>query len=116
MSFTWQSVGHAFASLFKDVVTVSKKVATVLGNVKGEEQLIESLSGLVNPKAVQLEQIAFGALGELVAAVKATEDAASANGISVAFDAAVVTEVKKIIAHFPDVVKQVEAVFGKKAA
>ena len=113
MAFTWQSAGHAFASLLKDVVTVSKKVVTVLGGLQNEEQVIESLTSLVSPQAAAVEQIAFGALGELVAAVQSTETAASANGVNVAFDASVVAEVKKLITEFPEVVAQVEAAFGK---
>jgi hypothetical protein len=113
MAFTWQSAGHAFASLFKDVVTISKKVIDALGTVQNEETLVESLTGLVSPQAVAIEQIAFGALGELVAAVNATETAASANGINVSFDASVVAEVKKLIADSPAVLTQVEAVFKK---
>jgi hypothetical protein len=113
MAFTWQSAGHAFASLFKDVVTVSKKVVVALGGLQGEAALIESLTSLVSPQAAAVEQIAFGALGELVAAVKATEAAAGANGINVSFDASVVVEVRKIITDFPTVVAQVEAAFGK---
>ena len=113
MAFTWQSAGHAFASLLKDVVTVSKKVVTVLGGLQNEEKLIESLTSLVNPQAAAVEQIAFGALGELVAAVQATETAAGTNGVNVAFDASVVAEVKKLIAEFPEVIAQVEAAFGK---
>lgn len=114
MSFTWQSAGHAFASLFKDVVSVSKKVITVLGGVQNEEKLIESLTSLVSPQAAAIEQIAFGALGELVAAVKSVDDAAGANGINVSFDASVVAEVKKLITDFPQIIAQVEAAFGKK--
>ena len=83
MAFTWQSAGHAFASLFKDVVTVSKKVVTALGGLQKEATVIESLTSLVSPQAAAVEQIAFGALGELVAAVQATETAAGANGINV---------------------------------
>ena len=113
MAFTWQSAGHAFASLFKDVVTVSKKVVTALSAVQGEAQLIESLTSLVSPQASAAEQIAFGALGELVAAVKATETAAGANGVNVSFDASVVAEVRKLLVDFPEIVSQVEAAFGK---
>ena len=113
MAFTWQSAGHAFASLVKDVVTVSKKVITALSGLQNEEKLIESLTSLVSPQAAAVEQIAFGALGALVAAVQATETAAAANGINVAFDAAVVAEVKKLIADFPEIVAQVEAAFDK---
>jgi len=113
MAFTWQSAGHAFASLFKDVVTVSKKVITALSDLQNEEKLIESLTSLVSPQAAAVEQIAFGALGALVAAVQATETAAAANGINVAFDASVVAEVKKLVADFPEIVAQVEAAFAK---
>jgi hypothetical protein len=113
MAFTWQSAGHAFASLFKDVVTVSKKVITAISDLQNEEKLIESLTSLVSPQAAAVEQIAFGALGALVAAVQATETAAAANGINVAFDASVVAEVKKLLADFPEIVAQVEAAFAK---
>ena len=114
MAFTWQSAGHAFASLFKDVVTVSKKVVTALGGLQGEATVIESLTSLVSPQAAAVEQIAFGALGELVAAVQATETGAAANGVNITFDASVVAEVKKLLTDFPQVVAQVEAAFGKK--
>ena len=114
MAFTWQSAGHAFASLFKDVVTVSKKVVTAIGGLQGEATVIESLTSLVSPQAAAVEQIAFGALGQLVAAVQATETAASANGVNITFDASVVAEVKKLLTEFPQVVAQVEAAFGKK--
>src|SRR5271170_341002 len=113
MAFTWQSAGHAFASLFKDVVTVSKKVVIALGDLKNEATLIESLTSLVSPQAAAVEQIAFGALGELVAAVQSTETAASANGLNVTFDASVIAEVRKLITDFPEVLAQVEAAFGK---
>jgi hypothetical protein len=111
MAFTWQSAGHAFASLFKDVVTVSKKVVSVIDSLHDEQKLIESLTSLVSPQTAAIEQIAFGALGALVAAVQAAETAATASGVSVTFDASVVTEVKKLIADFPEVVAQVEAAF-----
>jgi hypothetical protein len=52
-------------------------------------------------------------LGELVAAVQATETAAGANGVNVPFDASVIAEVRKLIADFPEVVTEVEAAFGK---
>jgi hypothetical protein len=114
MAFTWQSAGHAFASLFKDVVTVSKKVVIVLGGLQKESQLIESLTSLVSPQAAAVEQIAFGALGELIAAVHSTETAAGANGINVSFDASVIVEVRKLITDFPEVIAQVEAAFKIK--
>jgi hypothetical protein len=113
MAFTWQSAGHAFASLFKDVVTVSKKVVVALGGLQNEAHLIEVLTSLVSPQAAAVEQIAFGALGELIAAVQATETAAGANGINVSFDASVIVEVRKLITDFPQIIAQVEAAFGK---
>jgi hypothetical protein len=113
MAFTWQSAGHAFASLFKDVVTVSKLVVSALGGIQNEAKLIESLTSLVSPQAAAVEQIAFGALGELIAAVQATETAAGANGVNVSFDASVVTEIRALLKDFPEILIQVEAAFGK---
>ena len=115
MSFTWQSIGHAFASLFKDVVTVSKKVEIVLSDVQAEAPIIEALTTLVSPGAAAVEQIAFGALGALVAAVHGVDAAAGANGINVSFDATVVAEIKALILQFPQILAQVEAAFPKKA-
>src|SRR6201999_320291 len=51
MAFTWQSAGHAFASMFKEVVTVSKKVVVAMGGLQNEAQVIESLTSLVSPQA-----------------------------------------------------------------
>ena len=75
--------------------------------------MIESLTSLVSPQAAAVEQIAFGALGELLAAVQATETAAGANGVNVSFDASVVAEVRALIKGFPEILTQVEAAFGK---
>ena len=102
MAFTWQSAGHAFASLFKDVVTVSKKVIVALGGLQNEETLIESLTSLVSPQAAAVEQIAFGALGELVAAVQATETAAGATASMLPLTLLLSTEVRKLIVDFPE--------------
>jgi methyl-accepting chemotaxis protein len=113
MAFTWHSAGHAFASLLREVVSVSKKVTATLRGLQENEKLIESLTSLVSPQAAAIEQIAFGALGELVAAVQATEAATAANGVNVSFDASVVAEVRKLMVAFPDVLNQVEAIFGK---
>jgi hypothetical protein len=112
MAFTWQSAGHAFASLFKEVVTVSKKVVITLDTLEKAAPAIEALTTLVNPQAAVVEQIAFGALGELIAAVEATETAADANGVNVSFDLSVVQEVRKLVATFPNITAQVEAAFG----
>src|ERR1700721_701567 len=114
MAFTWQSAGHAFASLFKDVVTVSKKVVTAIGGLQGEATVIESLTSLVSPQAAAVEQIAFGARGELVAAVQATEAAAAANGVNITFDASVVAEVKKLLTEFPQVLEIGRASWGER--
>ncbi len=114
MGFTWQSAGHAFASLFKEVVKVSQKVSGVLGDIQKEEAVVTALTSLVSPQAAAVEQIAFGALGALVAAVHATESAADADGLNVAFDAAVIHEVRALLLAFPHVLAQIEAAFGKK--
>ena len=116
MSFTWQSAGHAFASLFKDIFNVSKKVEVVLADVQQEAPVIEALTSLVSPQAAMVEQLAFGALGMLVAAVNDVGTAATADGINVSFDASVVAEIKQLIVDFPQIVQEVEAVFPSKSA
>jgi hypothetical protein len=71
MAFTWQSAGHAFASLFKDVVTVSKKVVIALGGLQNESQLIESLTSLVSPQAAAEVRKLIADFPEVVAQVEA---------------------------------------------
>lgn len=114
MAFTWQSIPHAFASLFKDIVTVSRKAQVVLADIQKDAPMIEALTGLVSPQAAIIEQIAFGSLGALIAAVHGTETAASANGLNVAYDASVIAEIRALIVAFPAIVTQVEAIFPKK--
>jgi len=113
MGFTWQSPAHAFASLLKGVVTVSKKVATALQDVEDEAPKIEAVTSLISPQVGAIEQIAFGALGTLIAAVHSGGEAAGANGLNVSFDESVIAEVKELIAEFPEIIAEVEAVFGK---
>jgi hypothetical protein len=109
LSFTWHSAGHAFASLFKDVVTVTRGVTNVREKVKAHAGLIEELSGLVNPQAANVEQLAFGALGLLMQ--YAAEPSAGTHGLNVYFDAETVAEAKALLAKFPEIVSQVKAVF-----
>ncbi len=115
MAFTWQSAANAFASLFKEIVTVSRKVVTVMSGIENEAALVEQLTELVSPQAAAVEQIAFGALGELIAAVNLLDATAAAGttGVTVNFDASVVAEVTQLIALFPQVVAQVETAFAK---
>jgi hypothetical protein len=107
--FSWQSAGHAFASLFHDVVVGSRKVETVLQFVQKDQSEIEAVTGLIDPGAAVIERIAFGALGELVGAVHSVGLAAAVNGVNITFDAAAVAEIKNLIAQYPQIVKQVEA-------
>lgn len=109
MSFGWLTVGHAFASLFHEVVVGSKKVETVLQYVQKDQAEIEAVTGLIDPGAVLIERIAFGALGEVVGAVHSVGQAAAVNGVNITLDAAAVAEIKNLIALYPQIVKQVEA-------
>jgi hypothetical protein len=113
MSFTWQTAGHAFASLFRDVVVVSKKAEAVLQVVEKNEAAIVAITSLIDPGAAVIEQIAFGALGELVGAVHATGAAAGANGLNIMLDASMVADIRALIAEYPQIAKQVEAAIKK---
>jgi hypothetical protein len=109
MSFTWQTMPHAFSSLFHDVVVGARKVETVLQYVQKNQAEIEAITGLIDPGAALIEQIAFGALGEVVGAVHSVGQAAAVNGVNLTLDATAVADIKNLIALYPQIVKQVEA-------
>lgn len=74
--------------------TDAVKVAAFLENNQTEITALANLGGSGTAKATQT---GLSVLNTVITAVKGTSDAASANGLSVSFDAAAIAEVKAVI-------------------
>lgn len=119
MALTWSSIGHVFASGFKDVVTGAKAVEAFIAKIDtpANQTEIEALTALIpgiGTQAAAAERLAFAALGEFAAAVNSADAAAQQNGLNVTLDAAFVAEIKALMAEFPALVAQAVAAFAKK--
>lgn len=119
MSLTWSSIGHAFASSFSAVVRGSKYLEDALVKVEGSEKKVEQLSALIpgyGPAVVEVEQVAYAGLGMLVGALHYGGAAFEQNLLNNGADTDAIAQVKAMVAKYPSLVADVEAVFGKPNA
>lgn len=97
------------ATLETDVLSIASKVKAGLEAAEGDAVKVASflennsteisaLANLAGPGAAAATQTGLGVLNTVITAVKGAGDAASANGLSVSFDAAAIAEVKAVIA------------------
>ena len=99
--FGFDSVGHFFASVLRDLQKASLFAEKVGVAAQTHEGTIEAITGLIpgaGSQAVVLERAAFSALGLVIAAVEATGTAASENGLSVTLDQAAVNAFRQLLA------------------
>jgi hypothetical protein len=96
----FQNIEHVFASAAQDTVKAAKfveqHVLPVLQKAKGNEALVEEITGLVSPQAANIERVAFAGLGVLIKAILDAEAAGNAGGVNVSLDAALVADLKAI--------------------
>lgn len=96
------TVEHALAKAAQDIVTAAKFVAQtvvpVLQKAKTDEATIEAVTGLVSPAAVNIERAAFALLGVVIKALGDGSQAVLAGGLNVQLDAALVADIKAIMA------------------
>jgi hypothetical protein len=96
------------AVLETDIVDIAKKIKTGLQEAEGDAVKlasflennsgeIEALAAVAGPAAAGATDVGLGLLNTAIIAVKASGDAASANGISVSFDAAAVAKIKAVV-------------------
>jgi hypothetical protein len=109
MSFSFSSIGHFFAAMASDIVHGARAAGSVLAKVEKAEPTVEAITGLVFPQAVELERGAFAILGLAASAVQSAGDAASANGVNVTLDAALVADIKAIIPALEQYAKSIGA-------
>jgi hypothetical protein len=97
------------ATLETDVLKIAKTIKAGLEAAEGDaikvasfvetnSAEITSLASLAGPGASTVTNVALGLLNTVITAVKGAGDAGSANGLSVSLDAAVIAEVKAVIA------------------
>jgi hypothetical protein len=118
MALGFGSIGHFFAAAFHDIIVGAKAVEKAGAALAKNQQLVEDLTTLIpgyGPGAASLERIAFGVFGEVVGVAHDVDAAATANGIDVHLDAAMVADIKALVAQFPDVIAQAKAAFPAKA-
>ena len=96
------TVEHALASAAQEVVKTARFVANtvlpLLRNAKTAETTIETVTGLVSPAAVNIERAAFALLGLAIKALGDGSQAVLAGGVNLQLDAALVADIKSIMA------------------
>ena len=97
--FTIQKAEHALSSVAHDIVRVARAVAPVLQKVQAQESNVEALTGLVDPRAVDIERAAFAVLGKACVAITDAGSAGAANGLKLQLDGQEITDLKAIAAH-----------------
>jgi len=92
---------HAFATAAKDLVSAAKFVQShvlpVLEKAGSQAATIEAITGLVSPAAVNVERVAFAALGSIIKTIQDAGQAAAGGGLNIQLDAALVADIKSII-------------------
>lgn len=94
-------MGHFFSAVLKDIHIGAQAVEKAIPAIQKQEPLIEGLTAVLLPlgvgtTAVTIERAAFSALGAIAAAVHSLDDAAVANGVNIALDAATVKDFKAL--------------------
>lgn len=97
MSFSFQSLGHFFAYAAQEIVRGAKAIESVLVRIQAHEQVIEQITGLINPQAVLIERAAFAMLGKVMHAVHDAGEAAMADGLNIVLDAQTIADVRALI-------------------
>jgi hypothetical protein len=98
MAITFKSVGHFFATVYKDVVSELPKVEATKATV---ETVTESVPG--GSAVVPLEDLGYAVLGELSAILNAGGDAAKAKLADAGMDVTVVNDVEALLKSVPQI-------------
>lgn len=101
--FSFSSVQHFAASAISDLHKVLKFIEKEAPVVVGTEPLVEGVTAIALGAAspvVTIERAAFAALGHIVVAVQAADDAAAVHGVSLTLDSEAVVAFKELIAEF----------------
>jgi hypothetical protein len=92
---------HAIASAAQKLVSegklIEQKVLPALQKASASATVIEGITSLVDPAAVNVERAAYAGLGVIIKAIQDAEAAGASGGVNLTLDAAFVADVKSII-------------------
>jgi hypothetical protein len=101
---TLTSIGHAYTYALEKIHSGLQAVEKVIPAVQKDATIVEGITALIPgagaQTAVAIERVAFGVLGDVAAAVNATDQATLAKGVSVTLDSGVAAAVKTLISDF----------------
>ena len=108
MAFGFASVQHwaatAFSDLHKVLTFVEKQAPKVLATESVVEGVTAVVLGPASP-AITIERAAFSALGTIIVATHAADDATAAKGVNIVLGAAAVAAYKSLVVQFKDELK-----------
>jgi hypothetical protein len=95
------SVEHVFAAAITDARKAAKviqqTILPALQTVHADASTIEAISGLIDPRLVNVERAADAVLGLVIKAITDAGSAQAAGGVNITLDAALVADIKSII-------------------
>lgn len=118
MSFSFSSIGHAFATGLSEVVkgeqAVQKFIASI--NTPANQATVEALTALVptyGSAAVVAERAVFAVAGEVASALKDFDAASVEKLVNAGLDKTVLTDFQSLIKGMPSLFSGVKTVVGK---
>ena len=104
MSNFVNSLKHGLAVVVHDAVKVknaiTQSVLPAIQKLEKSESTVEAITALIDPNAVNAERVAYALLGHVGEVLTAANAAADANGTNIALDAALVADIKAVLAPF----------------
>lgn len=95
------TLSHAYAVAISDIKKVATFVETkalpVLQAVKADAPTVEAVTALVCPQLANIERVGEAVLGVVIQAIEDATSAATAGGLNVSLDAALVADIKAIL-------------------
>ncbi len=95
------TVDHVYALAISDAKKVAKfiqgEVLPALKSVHAEAPSIDAVTALVSPQLANIERVGDAVLGSVIKAIEDAGAAATAGGLSVTLDAALVADIKAIL-------------------
>lgn len=106
----FKSVGHFFTSVSQYIVKGAKAVSAAGVKVATTQNTVESLTSLLFPAAVPIEDLAYRLFGDATHAVQSAGDAVAANGVNLTLDAATIAAIRALIPEIEAFAQRIGAV------
>jgi hypothetical protein len=91
-------VAKAISTLVAFGHSVENTVLPALKQLDNQQAVIEGVTGLISPAAKAVEIAAFNVLDLVITAIEDSSKATTDGGVNLTLDAAVVADIKKVIA------------------